>query len=127
MLQSFVVTSQIVDPSDQGRYKFSGVITDERGVSWIEFLCKSSKRTEFVILVPTTGKDKYKVSFGRITSSPDWIGYWEGTLSEVRFSGAGKIPVATPDISCEWEVKMRDVLGNEITTPAGVVMTIRAK
>ncbi|MEY3614460.1 MAG: hypothetical protein RL752_368 [Actinomycetota bacterium] len=127
VLESFSVISETVDLSESGRYEFSGVVTDERGVRSIELLCESETRTEFVILVPTTGSNKYKVSFGRLTASPDWIGHWEGNLNEIRFSGAGKIPLDTPSLTCDWQVKMRDMVGNEITTPAGVVMTVRSR
>ncbi len=127
VLESFSVIRETVDLSESGRYEFSGVVTDERGVRSIELLCESEARTEFVILVPTTGMNKYKVSFGRLTASPDWIGHWEGNLNEIRFSGAGKIPLDTPSLTCDWQVKMRDMVGNEITTPAGVVMTVRSR
>ncbi|MFM2020270.1 MAG: hypothetical protein RL718_851 [Actinomycetota bacterium] len=127
VLESFAVAFENLDLTESGRYEFSGVVRDERGVRSVELLCISEERTEFVIQVPTTGSNKYKVSFGRLTASPDWVGHWVGSLNEVRFSGAGKIPLDTPSLTCDWQATMRDMVGNEITTPAGVVMTVKSR
>jgi hypothetical protein len=127
VLESFAVESEVVELSIDGKYGFSGIVSDERGVRSIELLCQSETGTEFVILVPTTGMDKYKVSFGRLTASPDWIGHWEGNLNEVKFSGAGKIPLDTPSLECDWFVEVRDMVGNQMRSPVGQKLEVRSR
>jgi hypothetical protein len=84
-------------------------------------------KSEFVIVVATSGINKYRVAFGKTSSSPNWIGRWEGTRQRIEFEGAAEVPLDTKSLTCEWQVNLKDSLGNEITTPLGVVMTIRAK
>ena len=127
VLESFAVESEVVELSIDGRYEFSGLVSDERGVRSIELLCESETGTEFVILVPTTGMDKYKVAFGRLTASPDWIGHWEGNLNEVRFSGDGKIPLDTPSLECDWFVEVRDMVGNQMRSPVGQKLEVKSR
>jgi hypothetical protein len=126
-LESFTVSREDIDPAVDGSFEFSGVITDERGVSSATLDCLAGDKSEFVIVVATSGINKYRVAFGKTSSSPNWIGRWEGTKQRIEFEGAAEVPLDTKSLNCQWQVNLKDSLGNEITTPAGVVMTIRAK
>lgn len=109
------------DPS----FNFSGKITDERGIASAVLECVSQNRSEFVVVVATTGINKYHVSFGRTSSSPSWVGRWEGNRQEIKFEGTAQVPTDTSNLTCDWIAHLKDSLGNEITTPLGVVMTVR--
>ena len=127
VLESFDVSSKAIDLSKDNTFEFSGVITDERGIANATLDCLSGEKSEFVIVVATSGINKYRVAFGKTSSSPNWIGRWEGTKQRIEFEGIAEVPVDTQDLKCEWQVNLADSLGNEITTPAGVVMTITSK
>jgi len=127
VLESFEVTSQDIDLAVDNAFEFSGVITDERGISSATLDCMAGEKSEFVIVVATSGINKYRVAFGKTSSSPNWIGRWEGTRQRIEFEGAAEVPLDTTSLNCQWQVDLKDSLGNEITTPLGVVMTIRAK
>ena len=126
-LERFEVSNQEIDLAIDNTLEFSGVITDERGVSSATLDCMSGEKSEFVIVVATSGINKYRVAFGKTSSSPNWIGRWEGTKQRIEFEGIAEVPNDTKDLSCQWQVNLKDSLGNEITTPVGVVMTITAK
>jgi hypothetical protein len=127
VMESFGVSSQDIDLAVDNTFEFSGAITDERGISSATLECMAGEKSEFVIVVATSGINKYRVAFGKTSSSPNWIGRWEGTRQRIEFEGAAEVPLDTKSLNCQWQVNLKDSLGNEITTPAGVVMTIRAK
>jgi hypothetical protein len=127
VMESFEVSSQDIDLAVDNTFEFSGAITDERGISSATLDCLAGEKSEFVIVVATSGINKYRVAFGKTSSSPNWIGRWEGTRQRIEFEGAAEVPLETKSLNCQWQVNLKDSLGNEITTPAGVVMTIRAK
>ncbi len=127
VLESFEATSQEIDLSVDNTFEFSGLITDERGISSATLDCIAGEKSEFVIVVATSGINKHRVAFGKTSSSPNWIGRWEGTKQRIEFEGAAEVPLDTKSLDCQWQVNLKDSLGNEITTPLGVVMTIRAR
>jgi hypothetical protein len=126
-LESFAISNEEIDLSVANTFEFSGVITDERGISSATLDCLAGEKSEFVIVVATSGINKYRVAFGKTASSPNWIGRWEGTKQRIQFEGLADVPLDTQDLTCQWQANLKDSLGNEITTPAGVVMTITAK
>jgi hypothetical protein len=127
VLESFEVSEREIDLAKDNRFEFSGVISDERGIASATLDCMDGEKSEFVIVVATSGINKYRVAFGKTSSSPSWTGRWEGTKQQIRFEGLAEVPLDTQSLECQWQVNLRDSLGNEITTPAGVVMTITAK
>ena len=127
VLESFEVSNSEIDLTKDDSFEFSGVISDERGISNATLECIDGEKSEFVIVVATSGINKYRVAFGKTSSSPNWIGRWEGTKQRIEFEGIAEVPADTQDLQCEWQVNLVDSLGNEITTPAGVVMTVTAK
>ena len=124
-IEAFSTSKTTVDLKSDPSIAFSGAITDERGIASAILECNSAEATEFVIVVATTGINKYQVSFGRTSSSPNWVGRWEGNRQRIEFEGNGEVPVDTPNLTCDWIAHLKDSLGNEITTPLGVVMTVR--
>jgi hypothetical protein len=126
-LERFEVSSQDINLAIDNTLEFSGVITDERGVSSATLDCMAGEKSEFVIVVATSGINKYRVAFGKTSSSPNWIGHWEGTKQRIEFEGFAQVPIDTEDLQCEWRVNLKDSLGNEITKPAGVMMAVSAK
>lgn len=127
VMESFEVSSQDIDLAVDNTFEFSGAITDERGISSATLDCLAGEKSEFVIVVATSGINKYRVAFGKTSSSPNWIGRWEGTRQRIEFEGAAEVPLETKSLNCQWQVNLKDSLGNEITTPAGVVMTVRSR
>jgi hypothetical protein len=124
-MESFSTSASTVDLTTDTSYSFSGVISDARGIASATLECGSGEGVEFVIVVATTGINKYRVSFGRTSSSPTWVGRWEGNRQRIQFGGLGEVPADTPDLTCNWFAHLKDSLGNEITTPLDVVMTVR--
>lgn len=127
VLESFEISREDIDLSADNSFDFSGVITDERGISSATLDCMANEESEFVIVVATSGINKYRVAFGKTASSPNWTGRWEGTKQRIKFEGSAEIPSDTENLNCEWQVNLKDSLGNEITTPTGVVMTVTSK
>ena len=127
VLESFEVSNKNLDLAKGNSFEFSGVISDERGIANATLDCLSGDKSEFVIVVATSGINKYRVAFGKTSSSPNWIGRWEGTKQLIKFEGLAEVPMYTQDLTCEWQANLVDSLGNEITTPAGVVMTVTSK
>ena len=127
VLESFEVSNSEIDLTKDDSFEFSGVISDERGISNATLECIDGEKSEFVIVVATSGINKYRVAFGKTSSSPNWIGRWEGTKQLIEFEGIAEVPLDTQNLQCEWQASLVDSLGNEITTPAGVVMTVTSK
>jgi hypothetical protein len=127
VLESFEVSNSEIYLAKDNSFEFSGAISDERGISNATLECIAGEKSEFVIVVATSGINKYRVAFGKTSSSPNWIGRWAGTKQRIEFEGIAEVPAGTPDLRCGWQVNLVDSLGNEITTPAGVVMTVRAR
>jgi hypothetical protein len=124
-MESFSTSKTTVVLGTDPSFSFSGKITDERGVANVVLECVSENRSQFVVVVATTGINKYRVSFGRTSSSPSWVGRWEGNRQEIKFEGVAEIPADTSNLTCDWIAHLKDSLGNAITTPLGVVMTVR--
>lgn len=125
-MESFSTSASTVDLTTATSYSFSGAISDARGIASATLECGSGEGVEFVIVVATTGINKYRVSFGRTSSSPSWVGRWEGNRQRIQFEGIGQVPLDTPALTCNWFAHLKDSLGNEITTPLDVVMTVRS-
>lgn len=112
-LLEFSVSPSELDPANGSEMiSFSGVIEDARSVDKAQFVCRSEQGDEFIIVLVLSGGNQYKVGFGKITSSPDWRGSWEGTKPKVTFSGTGVLPAGTPILDCVWEAQLGDNLGN---------------
>lgn len=112
-LESFSIDQQILDPAKgQSSFRFNGVITDERSVSQAQFVCRTGDQDIFVIVLVTSGANKYKVGFGKINHSPDWLGSWDGNKQSVAFQGVGRLPKGTDPLACDWYAQLGDNLGN---------------
>jgi hypothetical protein len=127
VLESFEVSGSEIDLAKDNSFAFSGVISDDRGIAKVVLDCLSGEKSEFVIVVATSGINKYRVAFGKTSSSPNWIGRWEGSRQRIEFEGVAEVPVDTKGLTCQWQASLIDSLGNEITTPVGVVMTVKAR
>lgn len=124
-LESFVVSTEVLDPAaGLETFEYSGKITDARSVSKAEFYCTSKTGDEFVLVLVTSGANKYKVGFGKISSSPDWLGRWDGTKTEVQFEGIGRLPKGTQPLECDWVAKLADNLGNQTEIETGLSLSI---
>jgi hypothetical protein len=127
VLESFDISRTEIDLAVDNTFEFSGAITDERGIAKVTLDCMAGEKSEFVIVVATSGINKYRVAFGKTSSSPNWIGRWEGSRQRIEFEGIAEVPLDTQALTCEWQASLADSLGNEITTPVGVVMTVKAR
>ena len=96
-------------------FRYSGSISDARGVSKAEFTCLDNGTPRLVIVVAMSGADRNKSSFGFLSRSPVWSGNWKGTSYDLSFSGRAIFPSDTPAISCNWQAQLRDSLGNART------------
>ncbi len=113
-LNVFTIDHQVLDPAKgESSFHFEGVITDERSVSKAQFICKHNEEDVFVIVLVTSGANKYKVGFGKINNSPDWLGSWDGNKQSVTFQGYGRLPKGTEPLSCDWYAQLGDNLGNQ--------------
>ena len=124
-LVSFNISTNVLDPANGiETFEYSGHITDERSVSQAQFVCRSDQGDEFIIVIVTSGKDRYKVGFGKITSSPDWLGRWDGVKNEVKFEGIGRLPGQVDPLSCNWIAQLGDNLGNRTEFDTGYTLDI---
>ena len=97
--------------AEPGRYKFSGRITDERGVSRAFFRCLEGEQEQLVLDVAMSGSNRNQVSFGLISKSPHWAGNWKGTSYDLRFQGQTLLTELAP--TCQWQAELEDSLGNK--------------
>lgn len=124
-LVSFSISKSTLDPANgETTFEFSGEVTDERSVSLAEFYCASDKGDEFVLVNVLSGKDKYKVGFGKIKFSPDWSGSWDGNKLGIKFQGIGRLPKNVEPLSCNWRAELGDNLGNRQTIQLEKSLTI---
>ena len=124
-LVNFSISTEVLDPANGiETFEYSGHIIDERSVSQAQFVCRSDQGDEFIIVIVTSGQDRYKVGFGKITSSPDWLGRWDGVKNEVRFEGIGRLPGQVDPLSCNWIAQLGDNLGNRTEFDTGYTLNI---
>lgn len=124
-LVSLSISTETLDPANGiETFTYQGEIRDERLVSKAQFVCVSENGEEFVIVIVTSGANQYKVGFGRVTSSPDWLGSWDGNGREIRFQGSGRLPRQTLPLECDWIAQLEDNLGNSAEFPTGHTLKI---
>ncbi|MFM1951137.1 MAG: hypothetical protein RL418_824 [Actinomycetota bacterium] len=124
-LAELTISTEVLDPANGiERFEYSGKIIDDRSVSKAEFVCVSEQGDEFILVLVTSGANRYKAGFGRISSSPDWLGRWDGRKTEVNFEGIGRLPGGTPTLECDWEARLGDNLGNNTVIDTGYSLSI---
>jgi hypothetical protein len=124
-LVSLEFSTDTLDPAAGiSTFQFKGEVSDERLVSKAQFVCVRDGIEELVIIAVTSGSNRYKVGFGKTSSSPDWLGSWDGNGREIRFAGYGRLPKGVDPLECEWVAQLEDNLGNSTEFPTGHTLRV---
>lgn len=116
---------QLTLGGEVGLLDFDGRVTDARGINTVQLHCVEDGETVLMIHLAITGGNRNRVSFGFDDTTYNWRGAWNGTRYDLSFGGVGRIPVETPELSCDWYANLRDELGNASWEPIGLSFELK--